>query len=230
VLKRVSEISCELPEIRELDINPLLIDETDAVVADARIVVGSRHTGTARYGHMAIHPYPHELVTHWQLANGTNVVVRPIRPEDARIEQEFVQNLSSESKYFRFMQTMEELTPALLARFTQIDYDREMALVVVVNEGQPDAHLLGVARYITNPDRRSCEFALTIADGMQRQGIGRELMRRLMGLARERNIDVMEGEVLRNNSKMLALCTRLGFRIVRTEDTDVVNVRRHLND
>ncbi len=230
ILKGVSEISCELPEIQELDINPLLIDETDAIVADARIVVSSRHTGTARYGHMAIHPYPHELVSHWQLANGTDVVVRPIRPEDARIEQEFVQNLSSESKYFRFMQTMEELTPALLARFTQIDYDREMALVVVANEGQPGAHLLGVARYITNPDRRSCEFALTVADGMQRQGIGRELMRRLMGLARARNIDVMEGEVLSNNTKMLALCTRLGFRIVRTEERDVVKVRRHLND
>lgn len=229
VLQRVSEISCELPEILELDINPLLVDENDAVVADARIVVGSRPTGTARYGHMAIHPYPHELVTHWQLANGTNVVIRPIRPEDARIEQAFVQNLSSESKYFRFMQTMEELTPALLARFTQIDYHREMALIVVVNEGEPDAHVLGVARYITNPDRRSCEFALTIADGMQRQGIGRELMRRLMTLARERNIDVMEGEVLKNNTKMLALCTRLGFRIVRTEENDVVKVRRHLN-
>jgi acetyltransferase len=229
VLQRVSEISCELPEVLALDINPLLVDETGAIAADVRIEVGSRHTGTARYGHMAIHPYPHELVYHWQLANGTDVVIRPIRPEDAQIEQAFVQNLSAESKYFRFMQTMDELSPAMLARFTQIDYDQEMALIVVVKEGTPEAHVLGVARYITNPDRRSCEFALTIADGMQRQGIGRELMRRLMTLARDRNIEVMEGEVLSNNTKMIALCTRLGFRIARTEDTEIVKVRRHLS-
>ena len=229
VLLRVSEISCELPEIVELNINPLLIDENGIIAADAHIVVGSRHTGTARYGHMAIHPYPHELVFHWQLVDGTEAVIRPIRPEDASIEQAFVQNMSAESKYFRFMQSMEKLTPTMLARFTQIDYDREMALIVVVGEGTADAHLLGVARYVTNPDQRSCEFALAVADGVQRQGVGRELMRRLMTLARDRNIDVMEGEVLSNNTKMISLCTRLGFRIARSpDDTEVVQVRRHL--
>jgi acetyltransferase len=229
VLMRISEISCELPEVKKLEINPLLIDDHGVIAADAHIDISSRHTGTARYAHMAIHPYPHELVSHWQLADGTDAIVRPIRPEDALIEQAFVERLSSESKYFRFMQSMEKLTPVMLARFTQIDYDREMALIVVVGEGTEDAHLLGVARYMTNPDRRSCEFALAVSDDVQRQGVGRELMRRLMTLARNRNIEVMEGEVLSNNAKMIALCSRLGFRIVRSaEDTDVVQVRRHL--
>ena len=128
----------------------------------------------------------------------------------------------------RFMQSLKELTPVMLARFTQIDYNREMALIAVVNEGVEDAHVIGVARYETNPDQRSCEFALTVADSAQHQGIGQELMRRLMAVARRRNIEIMEGEVLVNNRRMQSLCTRLGFHIYREEGSDVVNVRRHL--
>ncbi|MFM1892566.1 MAG: hypothetical protein RLZ44_1643, partial [Pseudomonadota bacterium] len=228
-LQRISEIACELPEIRELDINPLLVDEDGVIAVDARIVVAAPRTSTARYGHMAIHPYPGELASQWQLADGTDVVLRPIRPEDAQIEQAFVENLSAESKYFRFMQSLERLTPLMLARFTQIDYDREMALVAVIKEGTPNAQMLGVARYVTNPDRHSCEFALTVGDAWQRHGIGREMMRRLMAVARDRGIEVMEGEVLANNTKMLALCERLGFRVAHDPaDPDVVQVRRHL--
>ncbi|MEN8130819.1 MAG: bifunctional acetate--CoA ligase family protein/GNAT family N-acetyltransferase [Pseudomonadota bacterium] len=229
-LQRISEIVCELPEVRELDINPLLVDENGVIAVDARVVVARPETSTARYGHMAIHPYPVELVTQWQLADGTDVVVRPIRPEDAELEQEFVQSLSAESKYFRFMQSLEKLTPIMLARFTQIDYDREMALVAVIREGTSDAEMLGVVRYVSNPDRHSCEFALTVSDTWQRHGIGREMIRRLMAVARDRGIEVMEGEVLSNNTKMLALCERLGFRVAHNGlEPDVVQVRRHLS-
>jgi acetyltransferase len=229
VLQRVSEIACELPEVRELDINPLLVDEEGVIAVDARVVIATPATSTAHYGHMAIHPYPVELVTQWQLPDGTDVVVRPIQPEDAAMEQAFVQSLSAQSKYFRFMQSFDKLTPAMLARFTQIDYDREMAFVGVVEEGTSNARMIGVARYVSNPDRHSCEFALTVGDEHRRRGIGRELMRRLMAVARDRGIEVMEGEVLSDNAKMLALCEKLGFRIARDpEDTEVVQVRRHL--
>ncbi|GJL83266.1 MAG: acetyltransferase [marine bacterium B5-7] len=229
-LQRVSEIACELPEIRELDINPLLVDDTGVIAIDARVVVAPLSHTIGRYGHMAIHPYPSELESVWQLPDGTDVMVRPIRPEDARIEQTFVENLSEESRYFRFMQRLEKLTPLMLARFTQIDYDREMALVAVINDGEDDAAMLGVARYIANPDMQSCEFALTVSDQRQRQGIGQQLMRRLMSVARDRGIDIMEGEVLSSNQKMLGLVERLGFRVVRnTDDMSVVQVRRHLN-
>jgi acetyltransferase len=229
VLQRISEIACELPEIQELDINPLLVDEHDVIAVDARIEVAIPKTSTAHYGHMAIHPYPPELETTWQLADGTDVSVRPIRPEDAEIEQSFVQNLSAQSKYFRFMQSMDKLTPMMLARFTQIDYDREMALVVIVNEATPQARIIGVARYVCNPDRKSCEFALTVADAWQQKGIGHQLMQRLMSVARDRGIEIMEGEVLSNNRKMLRLCERLGFRAVHDlDEPDVVAVRRHL--
>ena len=206
-----------------------LVDEDGVVAVDARIVVAPPETSTARYGHMAIHPYPTELETSWQLPDGTDICLRPIRPEDAEIEQDFVQNLSPESKYFRFMQSMEKLTPLMLARFTQIDYDREMALVGVINEHTPEARILGVARYVSNPDKQSCEFALTVADDWQKRGIGRQLMQRLMTVARDRGIEIMEGEVLSNNSKMLRLCERLGFRAARNADEpDIVTVRRHL--
>jgi acetyltransferase len=117
----------------------------------------------------------------------------------------------------------------MLARFTQIDYDREMALIAVMNEHTPDAHILGVVRYVSNPDKQSCEFALTVADDWQKKGIGRQLMQKLMTVARDRGIEIMEGEVLSRNSKMLRLCERLGFRTVHNADEpDVVAVRRHL--
>ena len=229
VLQRVSEIACELPEVSELDINPLLVDENGVIVVDARIVVAAPATTTARYDHMAIHPYPIELETSWQLPDGTNVTIRPIRPEDASIEQKFVKNLSAESKYFRFMQSLEQLTPLMLARFTQIDYDSEMALIAVVKEDTEDVRIIGVVRYVSNPDRHSCEFALAVSDDYQRKGIGRHLLHRLMTIAHDRGIDVMEGEVLSNNSKMLKLMQRLNFRIVHNpEEPEVVGVRRHL--
>lgn len=132
VLLRVSEMVCELPWIEELDINPLIVDENDAVVVDARIVVRQHTAVRGRYGHMAIHPYPADLVTVWQPPKGERVTLRPIRPEDAGIEQEFVRSLSPESCHFRFMDTLRELTPLMVARFTQIDYGREMAFVATI--------------------------------------------------------------------------------------------------
>ena len=212
VLLRVSEIACELPLVKELDINPLIVDEHGAVAADARMVVEYQSQSAERYSHMAIYPYPAHLVSHWQLPNGTDMVVRPIRPEDAEIEQAFIRQLSERAKYFRFMQTITELTPQMLARFTQIDYDREMALIAVVDVNGRETEI-GVARYITNPDARSCEFAIVVADNWQRQGIAHRLMQQLIETARSHALQMMEGEVLANNHEMLKLVTKLGFNI-----------------
>lgn len=155
--------------------------------------------------------------------------MRPIRPEDASIEQEFVDSLSDESKYFRFMHRMDKLTPLMLARFTQIDYDREMALVAVTREHTDEARIVGVARYISNPDGQSCEFALTVADSWQKRGVGRQLMLRLMTVAHDQGLEIMEGEVLSQNRKMLRLCNKLGFRSLhQNNDPEITVVRRHL--
>ena len=218
VLLRVSEMACELPWVRELDINPLIVDETGAVAVDARVVVDYYTRTQDHYSHMAIYPYPSHLVHHWQLPDGTDLVIRPIRPEDAEIEQAFVRRLSSRTKYFRFMQTLEELSPSMLARFTQIDYDREMALIAVVGRGSAETEI-GVARYIINPDGRSCEFAVVVDDTWQRKGIAHKLMEQLMEAARDKGLETMEGEVLTENTEMLNLSKTLGFA-VRTKDDD----------
>ncbi len=217
VLLRVSEMACELPWVRELDINPLIVDENGATAVDARLVVDYYAGGRGRYDHMAIYPYPVQLIAHWQLPDGTDVTIRPIRPEDATIEQAFVRNLSGRAKYFRFMQHLEELTPTMLARFTQIDYDREMALIAVI-EQQGQEQQIGVARYITNPDGLSCEFAVVVADEWQHRGVGHHLMTQLMEAARGRGLKVMEGDILADNHDMLALIRSLGFAIATSEE------------
>lgn len=223
VLLRVSEMVCELPWIDELDINPLLIDETGAVIVDARVVVREYTPVRGRYGHMAIHPYPADLVSTWQSTAGETVTLRPIRPEDAAIEQDFVRRLSPESRRFRFMDTLRELTPRMLARFTQIDYDREMALVATVGRDGGELEL-GVCRYITNPDGESCEFAIVIADDRQGQGLGRRMMTQLIAVARARGLQTMIGHVLGSNRGMLSLCQSLGF--VATDNAEDPMVKR----
>jgi acetyltransferase len=228
VLLRVSEMVCELPMLMEMDINPLIVDEHGALAADARVMVELRQPSADRYAHMAIYPYPTHLVSHWQLADGTDITIRPIRPEDAELEQEFVRGLSPESRYFRFMNSVQELTPTMLIRFTQIDYSREMALIAVANEHGKDVEL-GVTRFTINPDGESCEFALVVADTMHGKGLGSKLMTALLDAARSKGLKTMEGEVLKNNSSMLHLMIRLGFTAEASpEDDDIKIVRKVL--
>ena len=217
VLLRVSNMACELPWLKEMDINPLIVDENGAMAVDARIVVGIPKPSPDAYAHMAIHPYPADLESTFQLPDGRDVTIRPIRPEDAEIEAEFVRNLSDEAKYFRFMHAMQELTPEMLVRFTQIDYDREMALIATTwEEGQEKEH--GVVRYVTNPDKTSAEFAVVVSDELQGHGIGQRMLTRLMEIARSRGLDRMEGEVLTANHRMLELVRSLDFQIQASKD------------
>jgi acetyltransferase len=223
VLLRVSELVCEVPSLEEVDINPLIADETGAIAVDARVVLRAAAPQRERYGHMAIHPYPAHLVTRWQPRDGPTVTLRPIRPEDATIEQAFVQSLSAQSRHFRFMNMLRELTPLMLARFTQIDYDREMAFIATLDDKGSEREI-GVARYVTNPDGESCEFAVTVADEWQRRGLGRRFMALLIDVARSRGLREMMGHVLAENRSMLALCDSLGFSI--GESTEGPQVRR----
>ena len=228
VLLSVSELVCEVPQIIEMDINPLFIDDENVTAVDVRIKVDFYSPTSRRYSHMAIHPYPRELVTTLQLPEGINLTIRPIRPEDAKIEDEFVRELSPQSKYFRFMQALHELTPEMLVRFTQIDYDLEMALILVVNE-QGKEKEVGVARYIINPDGKSCEFAIVVADKWHHKGLGFHLMAHLMEIARSRDISVMQGEVLADNQEMLSLARTLGFKFEHNpDDAHIMNVSRRL--
>jgi len=157
-------------------------------------------------------PYPVELVRIWTLRDGTRVVIRPIRPEDRQIESDFVHNLSDESRYFRFFNAVRDLDETALTRFTQVDYNREMALIALICQNGRETEI-GVARYVVNPDGRSCEFAIVVADAWQRRGIASKLMHGLMEASRRRGLETMEGWVLSGNTRMLALADGLGFTI-----------------
>ncbi|HJV93348.1 MAG TPA: GNAT family N-acetyltransferase, partial [Azonexus sp.] len=213
VLIGISELVCELPWVKELEINPLIVDESGAIAADARIVIDHAHGAEhGDFGHLAICPYPSHLLQEWPI-DGTAVFVRPVRPEDAALEQAFVTNMSEESRFFRFMDSIRELPPTLLARFTQIDYSREMALLATINDDGKE-RLVGSARYALSPDGEAVEFALAVADDWQKCGLGRRLMAALIDCARQAGYRTMVGDVLSSNAKMLRLMESFGFSIL----------------
>ena len=213
LLLQLSSLVCACPWVRELDLDPVLIAPGAAVIGAARIAVDPRRKARRGYGHMAIHPYPAELEGTIAVKGSAPLPVRPIRPEDAALEQRFVGGLSEESRYFRFFYRLHELTPQMLARFTQVDYDREMALVALApDETRPGAQkFVGVTRYIANPDGESAEFAIVVADDWHGRGVGRGLMARLIASARKRGFARLCGAVLRANRSMLHFTAALGF-------------------
>ena len=218
VLLRVSEMVCELPWITALDINPLIVDENGVVAVDARIMIDNVSPTAGRYAHMAIHPYPSHLISTWVVPDGTVVTIRPIKPEDADLEVEFMASLSPETRYYRFMNTIRELPPAMVARLTQIDYDREMAFVASHEVDGREVEI-GVCRYAVNPDGESCEFAVVVADDWQQRGLARKLMGVLIETARSRGLAYMNGVFLANNERMLKFVQKLGF-VLRNDPED----------
>lgn len=221
VLLRVSEMVCELPQLREMDLNPIIVDEHGALAVDARIVVDHAPSTPGRYDHLAILPYPAGLEREWPLKGGGVYTVRPIHPDDADMLQGLVRSMSEESRYFRFASTMPEMPARMLARYTLIDYDREMALVAVhktrtvaedgaVTESE---RIIAVSRYITNPDQTTCEFSLAVADDFAGQGLGTRMMLAIIDVARARGMSEIIGLILSNNTRMLKLMQGLGFTI-----------------
>jgi acetyltransferase len=224
---------CELPQLREMDINPIIVDEHGAVAVDARIVIDHVSQGGSsrndNYHHLSILPYPAHYQQLWPMRGGGEYTVRPIQPDDAQMLQALVASLSKESRYFRFVSSMTELPPAMLARFTLIDYDREMALVAVHKERTAGddgemiekERIIGVSRYITNPDKTSCEFSLVVADDFSGKGLGSRLMQSIMDVARDKGLSEIDGLVLTNNPGMLKLMRSLGFTVkLFAEDPD----------
>ena len=207
-----------------MDLNPLIVTERGAVVVDARIGVLPPRPRRAPYDHMAIHPYPSGLRDTMELPGGVTATIRPIRPEDAAIESAFVHGLSEQSKFLRFMFGLRDLTPAMLSRFTQIDYDRELALIAVIDTPQGEQQI-GVVRYTTLPDEETCEFAIVVGDEWQGKGLARRMFTRLIEAARDRRLKVMTGVTLRENTRMIELSRSLGFETRRDpEDPELVQM------
>ncbi len=230
ILLRVSDIVCELPDVGAIDINPVIVTARGAIAVDARIgVMLERQTQQRQYRHMAIHPYPSALEYRLELADGQAATMRAIRPEDAALERDFVHRLSEQSRFLRFMFGLQDLTPAMLSKFTQIDYDRELALIVVLRSPDGAERQIGVARYIALPDAETCEFAIVVSDEWQGRGVARPLFQKLMEVARERGLKVMTGITLRENSRMIDLSRSLGFTTrADTDEPELVRMTQSL--
>jgi len=172
--------------------------------------------------------YPQHLVRVRELSDGKTVTIRPIRPDDIEREQAFVRHLSEESRYSRFMAQLHELSASRLRYFTEIDYDRHLALVAIATQDALEVEI-GVARYVALPGAGSCEFAIVVDDAWHGSGVASILMAALIDAARERGFTTMEGTVLTTNQRMLKFVRRLGFVVlVDPEDPGTLRVVRPL--
>jgi len=201
-----STLVLDIPEIKEVDINPLLVSSKGVLALDARILL---HEAGAKFPRSAIRPYPAQYSWQAQLRDGSNYNIRPIRPEDEPSIARFHTTLSDRtvySRYFGFMKLSDRISHERLTRVCFVDYDREIALVA-----ERDGEVFGVVRLVRERDSDSAEFAIVISDTMQGHGLGRELMQRIIGVARSEGVANVEGVVLPANRAMLHVCEKLGF-------------------
>lgn len=207
-LIRVAQIAVDIHEVLELDINPLLVDSNGAIALDGRIRAVPRD---ADAGRLAIRPYPKELEEEVTLADGRRLWLRPIRPEDEPALRAAFATLSAHEVKMRFFAPMKTLSHMAAARFSQIDYDREMALILTEHGTAGRSPIHAVVRLIADPDNERAEYAIIVHSDLTGQGLGTRLMRRIIDYARERGIGEIFGDVLRENQAMLKVCERFGF-------------------
>jgi acetyltransferase len=226
VLIALSQLLADLPEVAELDINPLWADHQGVIALDARLVVSAaRPGGAARF---AITPYPAELAQTlaWR---GETIELRPIRPEDEAQHRAYVDQLSPDDLRLRFFSARRTLLRSEVARMTQIDYAREMAFIAVRRLPDGSAETIGVARAVCDPDNEEAEFAMSVRSDRKRQGLGHLLMRRMLAYLDAKGIQRVVALTLRENHAMQALALAHGFvRDAAGSDSDVMRlVRQH---
>ncbi|RYF80125.1 MAG: GNAT family N-acetyltransferase, partial [Comamonadaceae bacterium] len=209
VLVAVSRMLADLPQLAELDINPLWVDEHGALALDARVRISRTPAGGAE--RFAILPYPEQWVRA-QTWRGREIVIRPIRPEDEPQHRRFVESLDAEDLRMRFFAARRELPRSELARLTQIDYDREMAFIAEATDAHGRPETLGVARTVGDPDNVEAEFAIVVRSDLKGQGLGTLLFGQLIEHARQRGTERLVGLVLRENTRMLTLSAAMGFK------------------
>ncbi|MFN7517067.1 MAG: bifunctional acetate--CoA ligase family protein/GNAT family N-acetyltransferase, partial [Dolichospermum sp.] len=227
-----SQLVIEQPDIKEIDINPLLAfpptpeNPRGLIALDARIVLHSPDLTENQLPKLAIRPYPSQYISNWQLKNGIPVIIRPIRPEDEPLMVEFHKTLSAESVYFRYFHLIklsQRITHERLTRMCFIDYDREMALVAEYqNPETENREILAVGRLSKSHENKSAEFAILVSDQFQYQGLGTELLRKLLEVGKNEKICCIYADILADNSAMQQICKKLGFQISHTDDQTVL--------
>lgn len=223
-LVKVSQLVSDHPEIRELDINPLLADEAGVLALDARVRISGPDEAARRP--MSLRPYPIEWETRTALPVAGNVLVRPIRPDDEPLYETFFQHITSEDSRMRFFSPLKGMAHKHLARLTQIDYAREMAFVALSEAGE----LLGVARLTADPDYTRAEYGVIVRSDLKGQGLGWQLMQHLIAYARAEGLSELFGLVVAENTTMLMMCRDLGFRVDAVEgDATLREVRLDLS-
>jgi acetyltransferase len=213
ILVRFSRFALAEPWIREIDINPLLAGREQIVGLDARIVLHGPEVKREQIPRPAIRPYPREYAGAWSLRDGSTVMIRPVAPEDEPLMVEFHRHLSERSVYLRYFQMLplhRRIDHERLTRICFNDYDHEIAIVAERTEPR---EILGVGRLTRDRNRNSAEFAALVADRCQGQGLGRELVRRLLSIAADEGIRVVHGQVLGENRAMMKICQSLGFSL-----------------
>ena len=211
IIVAFSNLIVDFPEIAEMDVNPIAISDGKAYALDARIIISDDMAeSTSQYPHLVITPYPARYIMPWTLSDGTEVLLRPIRPEDEPLEHEMLSTLSDESLRTRFFQTIRNITHEMHVRFCNIDYDREMAIVAEVRENGRK-RIIGIARLVIEPSLKSAEYAVVVHDNYHGKGLGYKLVDVLIGFAQDKGLEEVCGYVQSTNLKMLNVCKKLGF-------------------
>jgi len=222
ILIRLSQLVTDLPEVVQLDINPLNLHAHAAAVISARVEV--EPAGVAAPHHLVISSYPSQYEMETVTRGGMEILLRPIKPEDAPLLVDLFHSLSPTSVYYRFFMPLPELPLSMLTRFTQIDYDRDI-VVVAIKQTSGAEMILGVVRLMSEPDVTSAEFAITVGDAWQKMGVGAALLEYSIHIARERGVQFIWGMVLPENKGMLALARSHGFTVKKIDDSQDYEVR-----
>ena len=225
VLVKLGQMAADIPEIRELDINPLLADETGVLAVDARVAVGRVERKFAGSGpaNFAVRPYPSQWQRHLEMRDGRRVFVRPIRPEDEPLIHEFLRHVTSQDLRLRFFAPMKEFTHEFIARLTQLDYARAMAFVAF---DEATNEIVGVVRIHSDSIYENGEYAILLRSDLKGRGLGWALMQLIIEYAKSEGLKAISGEVLQENTVMLEMCRELGFE-VKTDPVEhgVCNVK-----
>lgn len=228
VMIRLSYLAADYLEIKELDVNPLLVTKNDVMALDARVVIDQELAGKSikPYSHLALRPYPEEYVTTTKLKDGTQITLRPIKPEDEPLWFELLGSCSRESIYQRFRYFFHWETHKVATRYCFIDYDREIAIVAELNEGGK-RKLLGVGRLVADPGHESVEYAILVADGWQNKGLGSVLTDYCFEIAEKWGMKRIVAQTTSDNPRMIAVFRKRGFEI-KTDASGLVEVSKTL--